>query len=315
MKVIASYVMRGPSQATLVASVTALLSLVLPPLGLLSAGAIGLVTLRNGAGYGALVSGLSTLAIGVLAWLTLGSPLPAIGVLLMIWLPILALGVLLRSSRSLALTVQTAGAMGVMSVLLIYALSGDPAAAWAQILEPLVNGPLREALSADVALTDAAKDALIGQLAAWMTGAFAAALVMQFLLGLFVARWWQAALYNPGGFGEEFRALRLGRGYGIIVLALLAVLPFFTGASLAANLLMVLAAPLLVQGLAVVHGVRALKRARPAWLVGFYVLFILAMPQSVLVTACIGLVDIWADIRRRVAPSGPVGPAGGTPAP
>jgi hypothetical protein len=313
MKLIAGYVMRGPSQATLVASVTALLSLLVPPLGLLSAGAIGLVTLRNGVGYGALVSALSTLAIGALSWITLGSPLAAVGVLLLVWLPMLGLGALLRHSRSLALTVQTAGAMGVVMVLMTYAIVGDPATAWGKVLEPLVTGPLREALSASAELTPDAQAQLIAQLAGWMTGAFAAALVAQFLMGLFVARWWQAVLYNPGGFGDEFRALRLGRGYALSTILLLALLPFFDGSSLAANLLLVLIVPLIVQGLAVVHGVRAIRNARPAWLYGFYALLVLLMPQSLLLVACVGLVDAWTDIRRRVAPSGPAGPTGGAP--
>jgi hypothetical protein len=148
-----------------------------------------------------------------------------------------------------------------------------------------------------------------------MTGAFAAALVAQLLFGLFIARWWQALLYNPGGFGEEFRDLRLGRPFGVIVLLLLALLPFGDGASLTANLLLIPGVLLLLQGLAVAHQVRALKQARQAWLVGLYILMILFMPQTLILIACVGLVDIWADIRSRIAPSalppgpGPNGPA------
>jgi uncharacterized protein YybS (DUF2232 family) len=72
---------------------------------------------------------------------------------------------------------------------------------------------------------------------------------------------------------------------------------------------------LLLQGLAVAHQVRALKQARQAWLVGLYILMILFMPQTLILIACVGLVDIWADIRSRIAPSalppgpGPNGPA------
>jgi hypothetical protein len=165
----------------------------------------------------------------------------------------------------------------------------------------------------DGVVAEQASAAVFAELAGWMTGAFAAALVAQLLFGLFIARWWQALLYNPGGFGEEFRDLRLGRSFGVVALLLLAALPFFDGVGLAAHMLLVLSVLLLLQGLAVVHKVRALKQARQAWLVGFYVLLILFMPQTLLLVACVGLVDIWADIRARVAATRPPGPSGSEP--
>jgi hypothetical protein len=310
MKAIASFVMRGPSQAALVAAVTALLSILVPPLGLFSAGSIGLVTLRNGPLYGLVVSAVATFGMGAIAWLALGSPLPVVGVLLMLWIPVLAMATLLRSTRSLSLTAQVAGGLGILVMLIAYAVMDDPAATWLQLL-----APFREALIQDGVVTEEASTALFEDLAGWMTGAFAAALVAQLLFGLFIARWWQALLYNPGGFGEEFRDLRLSRTFGVAALLLLATLPFLDGASLTANLLLVLGVLLLLQGLAVAHQLRARTQARPAWLIGFYVLLILFVPQTLLLVACVGLVDIWADIRARVTPRSPPGRGGGSEPP
>jgi hypothetical protein len=310
MKGIATFVMRGPSQAALVAAVTALLSILVPPLGLFSAGSIGLVTLRNGPLYGLVVIAVATVGMGAIAWLALGSPLPVVGVLLMLWVPVLAMATLLGSTRSLSLTAQVAGGLGILVMLIAYAVMDDPAATWLQLL-----APFREALIQDGVVTEEASTALFADLAGWMTGAFAAALVAQLLFGLFIARWWQALLYNPGGFGEEFRDLRLSRTFGVVVLLLLATLPFLDGASLAANLLLVLGVLLLLQGLAVAHQLRARTQARPAWLIGFYVLLILFVPQTLLLVACVGLVDIWADIRARVAARSPPGRGGGSEPP
>jgi hypothetical protein len=310
MKGIATFVMRGPSQAALVAAVTALLSILVPPLGLFSAGSIGLVTLRNGPRYGLVVIAVATVGMGAIAWLALGSPLPVVGVLLMLWVPVLAMATLLGSTRSLSLTAQVAGGLGILVMLIAYAVMDDPAATWLQLL-----APFREALIQDGVVTEEASTALFADLAGWMTGAFAAALVAQLLFGLFIARWWQALLYNPGGFGEEFRDLRLSRTFGVVVLLLLATLPFLDGASLAANLLLVLGVLLLLQGLAVAHQLRARTQARPAWLIGFYVLLILFVPQTLLLVACVGLVDIWADIRARVAARSPPGRGGGSEPP
>ena len=300
MKGLATFVMRGPSQAALVAAVMALLSVLAPPLALLSAAAIGLVSLREGTLRGLLVGTIATLGLGALAWLSLGSPWAAAGVLVMLWMPTLGLAAVLRSTRSLALAVQLAGVLGILVLLLVHAFVADPAAGWLQVLEPF-----REALVKDGLVAEGDSAAVFMALSRWMTGAFAAALVFQWLLGLFIARWWQAVLYNPGGFGEEFRALGVGRVFGGLTLALLALLPFVDGGNLATEMLLVTSVLLLLQGLAVAHQARARRQARGAWLVGLYVLVVLFMPQSLILLACVGLIDIWADIRARVAPRGP----------
>ena len=45
--------------------------------------------------------------------------------------------------------------------------------------------------------------------AQFMTGGVAAGTVYGLLFGLFMARWWQSALYNPGGFRAEFLSLKV----------------------------------------------------------------------------------------------------------
>ena len=296
MKFLATFIMRGYSQAALVAAVAALLSLLMPLLGPISAAAVGLVTLRNGMRQGLLVSALATLGAGGLAALALGSPWPALGILAVFWLPVWILAAVLRVSRSLAITVQFAAMLGLALVLVFHALVGDPAAYWLQLLEPL-----RQTLVADGLVEADASQALFGELANWMTGSFAAALVFQLLAGLSIARWWQAALYNPGGFGEEFRDFRLHPAVGVAMLVLMALLGVVQGAGLIADVLLVLGIPLVLQGLAVAHGVRRITGAGVSWLVGLYLLLVLFMAQALLLTACVGLVDLWADIRARAA--------------
>jgi hypothetical protein len=106
-----AFVMRGPSQAALVAAVTALLSILVPPLGCSAPGRS--VWSRCAAGpYGLLVIAVATVGMGAIAWLALGSPLPALGVLLMLWVPILALALLLRIDRSLASDGSGGGCLG-----------------------------------------------------------------------------------------------------------------------------------------------------------------------------------------------------------
>jgi hypothetical protein len=304
MKGLATLIMRGPSQAALVSAVMALLSVLFAPLGLLSAAAVGLVTLRGGPINGLTVVGIGTVGLAALAWLTLGSPVAALGVLAMLWIPILALAVVLRATRSLTLVVQIVGLLALLILLILYAMLDDPAASWIKLLEPF-----REAIVKEGVVTEADSGALFAEVAQWMTGAFTAALAAQLLLGLFIARWWQALLYNPGGFGEEFRALDLGRVFGGLAVILLVLLPLMGQAGLLVSLLMVMGLLLLLQGLAVVHQARVATGANRGWLVALYILLSL-LPQTLVLVASVGFVDIWAKIRPRLL-SGASGGAGG----
>lgn len=302
MKALAQFVMRGRSQAALVATVCAMLSLILPLFGLISSAVVALVTLRGGVREGALVVALAALACGVIAALALGAPLVSVALLVLLWLPVWGLAALLRLSRSLALTLQVGAVAGLVVVLIIRLLLDDPAAAWLSLLQPL-----QDALVKDGMVEPEAAEAVIGEVARWMTGTVAAALVLQWLVGLFIGRWWQALLYNPGGFGEEFRLLRLSRWLGVAGLVLLVAIGFQRGAGPVSDVLLVLSVLWLFQGLAVIHALHRNRGLSVGWLVGIYCLLVLFMPHAELLVACIGLVDIGADIRARLItrPSAP----------
>jgi hypothetical protein len=58
---------------------------------------------------------------------------------------------------------------------------------------------------------------------------------------------------------------------------------------------------LLLQGLAVAHGVRHTLGAGAGWLVGLYVLLFVALPYAEVLVSGLGLLDLWLDVRARVA--------------
>ena len=295
MKSLAAYIMRGPMQAALVAWSTALLSLMIPFVGLLSGATMGLVTLRNGVLAGLSVGALAGLGCLLMCVLVLGSPWPALVVVLVLWLPVWGLAAVLRQTRSLAFTLQVAGLVGFVAILLVHALAADLAGYWLRLLEPIQTVLMQ---SGDV--EERTLKMVFEALAPWMTGAFALGLMLQTLLGLFLGRWWQGQIYNPGGFGADFRALRLHPVSGLLGLLLVAVVGFMPGPGLAPDLLLVLTPLWLFQGLAVMHGLFAERGVRPGWLVGVYALLILFMPQTLMLVACLGLVDTWADLRARL---------------
>ena len=294
---LASFIMRGRSQAALVAAVFAILSLLFPLTGMLSSATLALATLRQGPVEGLLVGLFAGLASGLFAFAALGSPMPALGFALALWLPVWALAVLLRNSGSPALTVTTAGLMGLAILIGLKVGVADPAAYWAELLEPVRKGLIEGGI-----LTDAEGQALILEVARWMTGAFAATFYFQALLALFLGRWWQSLLYNPGGFCAEFRDLRLGKGLGVLGLALMAFILVKGENQWAADLLILITPLFLLQGLALIHWLVKAMQANRGWLIGLYALFLLALPHAQVLTAGLGLADIWVNVRAKVKP-------------
>lgn len=296
MKGLASFVMRGLSQAVMVTTVMALLSLLLPLFGILSAASVGLVTLRNGAKSGISVSLLATLACGLFMAVSFGNPIPALGFLLLQWVPMVLLGLFLRENRSLDTSIQLVLGFGLLVILGQYLILGDPAGFWETQLQPLVE----QFVTAGV-MDQADSQAVLAQLAGWMTGVLAAALFLQLAFSLLTARWWQALVYNPGGFREEFHRLRLHKMIGVVGIPALAILLVQTQElpDIFRHLAVLLMAVLFVGGLAVTHGILGKISSGGIWLGVMYFLLIFLLPQVVMVLATVGLMDIWIDFRAR----------------
>ncbi len=297
MQALAAYLMRGRAQAALVAATTAILSLLAPLVGLISAGVIALVSLRLGAREGLVVSGLAGLISGLFAFATLGNPLASLGFLFALWLPVWLLSLVLRTLRSLSFTVQFGGFLGLLLFAAMQLLLEDPVRYWSEILEPL-----RDSLVQSAILKESGSRDLVAEVARWMTSAFATAFYFQMLLALFLGRWWHASLDHPGGFGEEFRSLRLYTGVGFLGLGLLALLALGVGNRWAAEGLLLLTPLFFLQGLAVIHALVHNLKASKAWLVGLYGFLLLGAPQGEILLAGIGLGDIWMDLRSKIRP-------------
>ena len=134
-----------------------------------------------------------------------------------------------------------------------------------------------------------------------MTGIVVAWFVLSSVLSLLLARWWQAMLYNPGGFRKEFYQLRLGKTMAMIALALMLIslLPLDKVAAISKDIVIVLVLLYMLQGLAVVHASVAARRVSPGWLVALY--FVLMLVPMVVAVA--GLLDTWVELRNRVRPT------------
>lgn len=279
----------------MVATVLAILALPLPPLSILSAAVIALVTLRRGTREGLVVLGLSGVACGAMGLLLFSQALPVIGFVLLMWLPAWLLGSLLRVNRSLGKTLTAALSLGLLILGFQYLQSADPVATWRELLKPFIASLVDSQL-----INAGISQLLLETMAGWMPGAIAAGFVVQSMAALFVARWWQAVLYNPGGFREEFHQLRLPRALAPVTLLVLVFSWLVPEVGLPTYLIMLLLAGWLMQGLSLVHAVRARLGANVAWLVAMYALLPFAMPYVIGALAIAGFIDSWIDFRARL---------------
>ena len=122
--------------------------------------------------------------------------------------------------------------------------------------------------------------------------------MLSVLLSLYIARWWQAILYNPGGFGREFQGIYLGKVTAVVALGI-GTAAALAGSDMLLAMLVVMITLYLNQGLAILHAIFVGKNLNRLWLFPIYLVLLLIQPVLVLL-ALTGLADTWIDLRRRL---------------
>ena len=296
MKFLAAFTMRGRMQAVMTTSTLAFFSMVLPPVSIFSSATVSLVTLRKGALEGFFVLLSACAAMAILGALVLGNFQFALSYGLILWVPIWLISIILREAKRLSLTFEAAVALGAVGVIGFYLYHPDPAALWknmlSQMIEPMLSGsdlPVDQVMqSVDV-------------FSRYMNGVAAAASISSLLLGLLLARWWQATLFNPGGFRREFLSLNTRPVFalGSIAVMGLAWMTEGTAAEIAGNITILLFVLYGFIGAAVLHVLISTMKARRLLLPLFYVI-IFFIPHALLPVALLGLGDAWMDLRKKV---------------
>ena len=302
MKALAAYIVSGRWQAVLVAVISGVLTILVPPFGgvlnYLAAAVVALVTLHVGVLAGLQIMAIAA-AITLLFYQLLGvQAVLALVLVLMLWLPCWMTAAVLQQTNSLAQAMKTATLFGVCLLLLVFGVYGNPAAWWMEQLQQ-VEATLTEAGISFPALADVQ---LLQQVSGLMTGVVFASLVVGVIASLLLARWWQSVLVHPGAFRDEFYALRLGNVNGLVTLGIMLIARFTDGtvSEFGAQLAMIMLVPYLLVGLAVIHTLLKRKGRGGGWLVAVYVLLAI-VPQAALLLAAGGLLDTWIDFRRRMA--------------
>jgi hypothetical protein len=254
--------------------------------GWIGAAVVALVTLRKGYGQG--------------LWLLLWALLPALllssltgdSSAVTLLLGTAALALVLRAAMSLPLAALASTGVAALTGLGLLVFGQELLAELVRVFEEFFRAVENQAQRSGEAPGLVLRPPTVLQMAGMMGTANGG---LSFLC-LALARYWQAALYNPGGFGEEFRALRfpptLVGGLALAALALSYAGPSFR--SWAAALML----PLTIAGWSLLHA-RAFQRGQGSlWLGTLYLLWLVFDAAKL---ALIGLViaDALVNFRKR----------------
>ncbi|MSQ68578.1 MAG: hypothetical protein EXR83_10355 [Gammaproteobacteria bacterium] len=293
--------MRGPLQAVSLALAFALTGLLFAPSLVLGGAVIGLVALHQGLYEVLKVAALAALLAALALLIGLGSGAPGLVVLLP-WVPVC------WAARVL----DTSGSQGRALASLGLFVGGFALAIRRSV--PAVDAFWRERLTQLAASVKTQGSEFLGpdEIAA-VASVMQEAAVGVTLLGLsamlMTARWWQAELYKPGAFGEEFRQLVLPFWVvplsGVVALAAVLGSPDTPGAGFAGDCLVVLVLLFAAQGLSVAHERVLVLGAPRAWLVGLYLCASLLPHVAATGLAATGMADFVADFRRLRQRAGP----------
>lgn len=274
MRGLAQYVMTGRRQAT----IAVLLLGLIPLVNLLNPVVVGLVALRKGPREAALLFVWAVLPVA--AWAAAGDVVP-----LMMLIGISCLAVLLRESESWELVLLAAIVVGLV-VEFYFRL--QPA-----VLDVLIN-------QVDVYLQNNNQQGIDReQVRNVMVSVMGAVYMFLSIVLLMLARWMQAALFNPGGFQQEIHHLRIEQKVALGLVTAMLLISF--GGFVPSGWVLYLVMPLIISGIALVHGVVALKKMPVMWLVTFYL--VLMLPYMVQFLVLLALIDSWYDFRTRLRSS------------
>ncbi|VAW50494.1 hypothetical protein MNBD_GAMMA05-897 [hydrothermal vent metagenome] len=295
MLYLARFILKGQSQAALVAATMAILGLILPPAAWISAAAIVLVTLVHDPKSGLITLALSSLGAAIFSYLIFATPQIAVMFVLLAWLPAWLMASILRQTVSLAYSLQILTIMGLFAVVVLYVLFPNFGEFWREPLDQIVVQLAQQ--SNDISLAE------LKQTENWviefLPGLFVSSIMFGSMVSLFLGRWWQAVYYNPGGFAKEFQSLNLGKISALIAITIMLI------ASLVNSVFMIALVTVVfvlygMQALSLVHATINIRQVNSAWLVMIY-LIMLFIPQVVLLLMFASFADPWLDIRQRIA--------------
>ena len=276
MQALARFIMHGRVQAIGSVVSLALLSLIISPLAIFTTAGVALVTLVHGYREGLFNLFVATVILAVFTGIALNQPTIGMELALKFWLPAWFLASIVITRKSMSLAIVVAAAICCLLVLGFYFFT-DPAAYWYEVINKDFIPMLK---SFGLQIQEGPKtEELWRFMSKRMTGSNVASFLALQTMSLLLARWWQALLYNPGGFANEFRQLRFGLVAASIALVV-TIIAITTTSEIALNLFYVVIVLMMFQGLAVVHNLVAKCKLSSSLLIGVYVIMLFTLIQG-----------------------------------
>ena len=292
MQSVATWLVARPHNAVLALAGT----LLLPVLHLLSGAIIVLLVLQRGAQLALVlgaIAGVLLTAVAFLVGAPAGQVVFSIGLTLV---PSVLLGVLLQATRSLTLTLQVAAILAAVAMLVFQLAVDDMVAFWQPVMVEWQQLAREIGLQAQADFI-AAEPELAAKLLSL------AAIVWRWLLYtvylLFGYRLYQSLPIQTGDFGR-FCDLNFGRVIAL-VMAVMSVIAWASGADLLQNVAVVLFAVFGVQGLAIVHWLHAERQLPKFAVYAVYGLVLVFQVLTIFALAVLGYMDAWFGYRNRAA--------------
>ncbi|MDH5435877.1 MAG: YybS family protein [Gammaproteobacteria bacterium] len=301
----ARFVMRGRLQAIVLIAMTAFVGLFFSPISYLAGASVALVVLRLGVKEALIVVAGSAVGVALLGMLGSGDPAYGLMHMLMLSVPVMMIAQLLRQTTSLVLTFQVVALLGIVIVLSMQLFGQHWMEEWRVEFEKVIKQTLEAAnQQSGNGIKPADLKSVMELLGEKVSGIFGAVFVFSQLVMLTIARNWQARLYNPGGFTQEFHGLTLGKPVALVSLAVvLAGMMQGSAGELFSNMLGIIFVLYLVQFLAIAHVVIARVTKGKQWLVALYALVVIGLfvfPPLLMIMVLVGFADTWVNFRSHI---------------
>lgn len=280
----------------------------IPIIGTISIIIAAFVTLRKGALEGAviLLSALVPYFISFLAW----PPPPAqanvalgmLGIIVASYVLTWLFAIVLRRFSSWNFALELAALLGVLIIGLVHVVFPGIQDWWGQQLTTYfvksidTLGKIKNGLETHPTLNDVQIQA-ISVAKRYATGFIMVSILFNALLQLLIARWWQAAMFNPGGLRKELHQIRLSHITAVIFVV--GLLLSYYQVDFAQDAIPVLYMVFSVAALSLLHCVVKSSKIGWVWLVAVYSGIIWLFPLSIILLSMIGLLDTAVDFRKR----------------
>lgn len=292
MRPLVSWLVAKPRNAVFGLAAT----LLLPFAQVVSGSLMSLLVFHQGPAL-AVVQGL--VAAALLTVISLVVSVPVAEVLanaLIVWAPVVVLAAMMRATRSLTLTLQLTALLALGATLAFYAVLGDPAAYWSDVLVEIAAAFREMGLDRHADALTSQREVVAAQMTTLVVLTAWSLYVLVMLLGYAV---WRMSPGEKAGFGR-FCDLNMGRVLAL-TMAVTSVLAVLTGSEWLQNLAFVAFMLFWLQGLAIVHWLHA-ERGLPGLVVVLvYVLIPLLNALLMMGLAVVGYIDAWFTFRRRRA--------------